>query len=1533
MDKVVYTTSAKPVNNLNSKPISQIPKSKNNIELTKDLYEFARKVELSPHLILYVDNNFVDFITYFKSLFENGMTLQEIYDYVKDSNISSEDVIAVYYGYFFDENDRKSLSFISENSDIKDFFNEMYLIWENFNIKYEGNNYDLFDFITFLRKDYSILDIFNYIKNNYSNIEISNILTACYYLLIDEEKKNAENVLEKETGYIVIIDPSYKSYDEWKGSVLSNNMSLIELTRRYSNDRISKLFDKPEINDVWLLKLFLNDFYEKWNIINIHKYDEDTTLFHKWRYRAQKRLWKFPLRLSLSRPRQNDDGLNTNGTEKMIFESIIELVQQNVDPKELYQYIIGYNRLIDAKDIAMIYYELNKGLNEGNIEAINKFYKDMGFADKAVIQNDISLQSEYDDWKGTVDREINIDDQNFQFLLDVNKEFIRLDTNNVADIMISPIKIISTIKSYTPRIFDLSNSEGRFVVKEDGYDIFNNTIISQYIPFVCYNDNYEKTVYKVFTPRESDVNYEKYVLKPDKTTEKNTIYMTLWLGDPNEISVTRSPQKYFYTIIYHIDGNKLTIESTARDALLDLSVEMKNLAYNRVQMAFPNLALGEGIEIKVRGDFRMWNAIIDETSFLDNLLTERMLNHFLYVEEDKGPYPLKKHLGIDLHYKQIFVAAAKYAAVSPSIMQFYSTEDEASEILQEDGTIVARTFPAGTPYLQVNVLQAESRPIVDKFIKIFRLLIMYYMEKESNEDNTKSDYDKELPGLVDRLNELLAEQRLILIKPKKSKKTINEASELFVGGYTKLGCGVPPFLIDPEDVDFYESEGKQVMPFPKNNPKWNFVCPDSKPFPGVKVNDKLPNKDEFPYIPCCYKKDKMTPLVNGKKNYNKYQQYLENDEIIESSAKGNNIIRNPTKSLSPNIFGYLPGSVENIINKYSSRANTKMYRFGTTKYPINSLLHCICFAVDDFNYISLNSDEKKEEYVKELKKYIFNNVNHSVMKQELYDYTDQEVADLFENTFFDPALIYRAVEEIFNINVYVFTYGNGGELEVPRCKIFHSRPPRTYRPTVLIAKIFATSKKRIEGYNVNNIPKCELIVNYDDEKSRIIKYFGESMTSICHDIILQNDMNTITISQEQDHYIVRDNVYYHLDHMKIYNDNVVSQFIDAYGKMRALNLNIKGNLITVVVPPSQPENLPISNTIDIIQATIANQIFGNPVGITRDVSGKVDGYWYQVLDIKYGEYVPVIPYNDNNNLNIGPNNPLGLIKPSVTGRLRKLQRTLNIVVELVRWCYGLLRLKGQTSPYIFQKEYLTVINKPNVDSANYYDLSKIRRRLPDIDIVDDIDGAINYMHNIAPTLFGKNKIIMYNQEFSNRIKSMLVDYDNMINNRYIEVKEFINKFYETAEDFVYSPNTKIFLSRTELDNWIKSLKITQKQIQLVYSTTEIAKSLLHEPYIYQSDDIVYIIQNSIEDSANKALTIAKTWRDKHINIGINIEIDKNDLKNLPYFVYGISSDSKIIPIDDKSNGRTDYVEILYYGSQAEYNNNSSIKYAAMLPIY
>lgn len=684
----------------------------------------------------------------------------------------------------------------------------------------------------------------------------------------------------------------------------------------------------------------------------------------------------------------------------------------------------------------------------------------------------------------------------------------------------------------------------------------------------------------------------------------------------------------------------------------------------------------------------------------------------------------------------------------------------------------------------------------------------------------------------------------------------------------------------------------------------------------------------------------MTPGLNSN-----YRAYVENRIIEEEQgAKAEKKI-STRKILVPGKFAFLPRAVENIVKRYSDEY-VDMVRYGIVHTP-NSLLHCVCTAVDDPNYLTQKSDDAKEAYVTRIRQHMLATIRPALLKQELYDYTDNEIMEIFRDNdkFLDPDLFYRAVEETFNVNIYVFSPPPAagdetelGAMEVPRFKIFHARPLRIHRPTVCIIKNEGSESDALE------YPQCELIVDYDENNLQIMKLFGPEMAEACHSA-LQETIKTMTWNVLPNNtFEVHSNIYYYIDHLSLFQAPAVSQFIDDNGKMRALTLNLGGGqLMTVATIPSQPENLPVTSEMQRISSDIAIRIFGNPTAVTRNGDGNIDGLWFQIMDIVHGEYVPVIPTprinaelplgNLNNReigqLPLGPPNPIISTGTPVTSRLSRLRRTLNIITQLVRWLYELARSKQNIDPDIFASQFMSVDNAPVADSANYYDLSNVPRRLPNVETVQE---AIRLMQPLAPTLFNQGRIVMYNAVFTDRIIKMLRDYSNLRIDLPPDHIEFLDNFYETESDFMSVPNSKIFTNEKDLTAWLLSLKSSENYSRYfnIRTKIEIAMGFSPDPFMYQDEDgKIYIIQNVVGGTMAKAIAVANTWHGFRVNIGYN----PTPLDIVPiHMVYGLSPASTLIPIEDNTNGADVFLKLLYYGTQADKAMGKDGRYAAILEI-
>jgi hypothetical protein len=1295
-------------------------------------------------------------------------------------------------------------------------------------------------------------------------------------------------------------------------------------------------------------------------------YDNDVTLLYKWA-----EVFQLPISFIIVRPREPGDEQFISGTDKYVYESlqalVARLIENQTSPSEIYDYVHKYNKMIEVKDIAMVYYDIWKSQGETDLHIhLNNLYKLLGDSSESnMTEEDKESNAVYDDWIiSKIYKNRKIDKQRLNTIQQVQN--ILLQQMEKPTLEFSPLILNTSIVGFSPTI------NGRKVVTQDGLDIFNKAIPSKYIPFIKYNDEYGKSYYRVYTGSklENEPNYSVVVTPQSTSSHKNALYLTLWLGDPeNDGSddLNTAPKESFNTVIYELTNNFLTVKTPIFTEKDPDAIRKKglitdpNIAYQRTKDALPNLLFGKGEEVKVGGEFNIWGLDFDETSFLDMVLNDSVMNVYLYVEENIRPFALKKRL--DVHYRSIFVdqAEGKSNSDKPYIENSASVSITINEKIAEPGQIVqiynmetGEKTDAKVPdegeykYVHINISQADSYAVLNEFVPVFRLLMGYYRDRKDDIMNLYYTYLPKLHQLESLLTDKkkkIQEQETTAEQLKKQtnrklkrahRKLYEKAPDIFVHGYPRIcQSGLQPEPIEEEDIPQWKLDHplvtgveRQVMPFPKNENRVFLGCPnDEAPYPGVKNNKNLSNKETYPYIPCCGKKDQ----INNKKS--KYSDYLKSDaRVLEVGAKAESKITT-NRLLTPGKTGALPKAVENLLKKYSD-SYIDMIRYGIIHSP-NSLLHCICEAVNDENYLSLNTNADKEKYVVRLRNYIKNNVHPSLLRQELYDYGDESIIDALNDSdsFFDPSLYYRAIEEIFNVNLYVFLYPQSGDeselgtLEIPRAKIFHSRPIRLYRRTIVIIKTSGSKTDNLE------YPQCELVIDYDKAKSQAVKIFGPEMTQICHETLV-NLYKTITWTPTvKDTIQINYNMYYHIDHLNLFKYPIYSQFIDNNGKMRAITLNIDGKLLTVATVPSQPENITDTKEISRLPFNDVMSIFGEPMAVGENSEGNIDGLWYKILDIDYAEYFNIVPVSKDtvelSNYQYGPKNPIVSVSMSVTERLTKLRKTLNIITQLVKFLYELVRVPEGYDVKTFVDKYFVVDNDFKGDSSDYYNLENISRKLPS---VQNIDKAIDLLSVVAPTLFADGKIVMYNIEFASRLIGVLEDYNNVNNGAPQKNIEYIDNYYESERSFDHNDVSKIFIGDDDLNAWLSSLKssINYSKFFSIHKKIDINLSFIDDPYLYQDNDgKIYVIQNVVGGKKQKAINVAANWFYNKINMGPEAEPSEYAF---PHIIYGISSSSGLTPIEDLSEDSEEYLKILYYGTVLDKKSGKENKYAAMLEI-
>jgi hypothetical protein len=1278
--------------------------------------------------------------------------------------------------------------------------------------------------------------------------------------------------------------------------------------------------------------------------LEFNKYDNNVAKLYKWAIKNN-----IPTKFVLIKPREANDK-DFEGTDSHYFISlpvfVLELFQNHESLSTVYSLVHELSDRVTVEDITMIYYEYlrDQGMNARNtpdaktrkeiLATINREYNDIYESAEPKFSRYEDLISDYDNWntliRGSGEREMEVGDvirvvkdkpgimdfeaQTANKILDIEATLEVVDEANTP-LDFGTVTLNSTVVAFSPTL------QGEIINLNDGIELFDQTKTSEFVPFIRYNDSQGHPYYHVIDELRELV----YVLDKGKN-EPNWFSLLLWLGIPG---VTSKLSRGSYIMVYYnLETNYLTLElpntSTANIIYDDRE------AIRRVADAFPTLDFGVGKETKVKGDFKIWNASFDEITFMDGLLRDPVLSAYLYVLETTNPQALKKR--IDVFFNSI--GEKKHAELEEggdSSVAFTLTQHVTVNRLETDIGSQQKEYPANTPYINVTITSGTTKKSVQDFIPIFNLLMQYYMDYKTR---ALKPYLEKLGPIVEHADQFQEGQDLEEAVPAKRKKIKGTrkgeetplealrrvAPELIPPSYTReCEKKYQPTPIPDDQIEDWTSQTlpdgnkKQVMQFPYPNPKWNFKCESKvKPYPGLKLNT---DKTTYPYIPCCFGNDQMTEGANSL-----YRDYVEGKPVpTVIGTKGKGKIKSE-KVLGVGGKGPVAESIKSIVSR-STDETVEVVRFGAVGADKNSLIHCVLTALQDEGY-DLAKD--KTNYVEQLRKKIALEIRPGLLRQEFYDLSNPEITQRLKDTTtdYDPALYYRALEEYFNVNIYVFTQKGtgGGEIELPRHRLFHSRPARLYRPTILIMKIYGSESNKLD------YPQCELIAMEQDKSTDLIMLFGLEMTTICHQTLMEANKTLTWDSNPSDITLfnVHSNLYYHLDHLELMQTPAISQYIDDYGKVRALTFILSGKkYITLATLPSQPENLPTVplSKLRTTDASLAISLLGEPTGQTVNAEGLTDGLWFQMMDVKYAEYVMIDP--EKLNYVEGPSNPVIVLgEQNYTERLHTLKRTLNILTQLIKWLYSLALLNERIDPVRFTNKYLVVENNVS-DSMNFYDLRGIPRRFP---LVETAKDGILALKKLAPTLFRGNKLIMYDADFANKIIKMLQDFDATHNTLALDIPEYIYDYYETEEDFTQQEGSKVFLGTADLDTWLNA-NISNK----IHTRITVSMAQIMTPFIYQDEDgHIYIIQNVVGGIEEKAWNVGYHWMTEEKNIGADVEPYEGDPP--AHLIYGLSNNNTMIRMVDKTGDSNRYISELYYGP-IQNKLKRDVPYAAVLEIF
>lgn len=980
--------------------------------------------------------------------------------------------------------------------------------------------------------------------------------------------------------------------------------------------------------------------------------------------------------------------------------------------------------------------------------------------------------------------------------------------------------------------------------------IFFNGLSASYIfPFIQLN-SFDEKYYKIYEKEKSFSNLliqkKKLFENLEDENEKNKIFIIMRLERITTLNY----------VLIEIDLNRSVLRfEYPSDSLIPIKQE--------ILLAVPNIQFKEERIISTNGYFNFNIKNYDEFKFYYLTIFDPIVSKFIYINENKRPRSLKENLKF----------------------YFRSYEDSSNIYIDYSIYFYISKIHGNNYEIKFNSKIINQKNIVNEFSLILSKIFFHYQKYDFDQSNLVFIVNQytgpDGNGLGGQQSEGFDLQKFIP-KSKKIDNLISIAPELFPKNDYARQCLCPkqPIIIDDEDISDWEKYGRNVYIFPplfskQKSKRYNFVCPTENSIMNFIKNPDI--ESPFPILPCC-----------SQNKTNEYYRYY--DEIIKEGDKFWNI-KEEEKSkmiqkkktisiLSTEQEGDVPAELNTFMKKMYPDHNTGNFiRIGVMKNSRSSLIHCLIKACEHLKYmleIVQKSDNKKYEnifnaLIKIRKKYLYapltkrevnvidlrkqldKFVNLEISKQELYNYNIRQISDILNNQkeVFDSKLLYRLLENIFFVNIFVFEYNgvNQVRLEKPRGRFYNQREIRIGLPTVFIFK-----------HCGKQLPTYELIRNTDllpDSDKTFL--FGNLATKYMKYYIENNGYYRCEYNIDRNEYNITKNYQSSINWNYLLKDyRMVEQFINDSGRTYAINFktSLEGNHMTIFIPSSFPLNLPEGNTIHISTTKQCHKIFGKD----KVIKGS-EGLWYRINGKSKAMFIPCSDLKENNDIELICKDYFvskNIKKKNKINRLNIVKRNTLILVQIILWMWNISEIKTLDA---WWEKYVEVSDKQKdleVIAGNPF---KVELRFPNI---EDTTEAILYYNHYMPFIFYAKKINLYPQLYT-RIYQYIKNYITKTEG-YEEkiVNKAIIGIFNNESDFDQKIFNKIIIGEKNFDDWQNFIENINNDY------TNLSDNFISQkrPFLYKDENgEIFLIQNNINNNLIVSILICKIWKELKINLG------------------------------------------------------------------
>ena len=984
-------------------------------------------------------------------------------------------------------------------------------------------------------------------------------------------------------------------------------------------------------------------------------------------------------------------------------------------------------------------------------------------------------------------------------------------------------------------------------------EIFNQIELNPGVPFACINNLYK--ILKDFVPSEEwDIYLEsaivfKVLQKKDVSNVKLTDYTDAILsvmGDPGQeiVSVGMSLLTF---------GQYLT-----RDQLIERFLNtikgLGEINVNTIQ------------ESRVNGVFYYPKHRMNKYVFADMVMNNPVFSAMMSIDESEKASKKKESVYIHFYHPKI-------GNVKANITEKIS--EKGDPVLR--GKDIKGDFELGSYFIRVKISSADNLKAVETFQEILSKFFVIY-------DNDYQDLVDYYRNFIPNFATLKSTST---IKPQKLKlKDI--APEVFIKGYPPK-CTNHPTIIDDDEVEEAENEGKMVMRYPMDESEGfiprNYICNYEKAkYPGLRENP-LANRDIVPYLPCCYEDD------HSERKGSIYRHYFFGDELRKKMHIDQQDLILTNKFASRDKYGILPEDITKLFDTLDYKEGYMYVRKGVFDTK-SSFLDCVLEGMyEESNILDYDDKDEREAVLYDLREKYSNPSLAASAKQEMYDFSTEEILEMIRdpNIYLDPKLFTGMLEEVLNCNIYVFNRLGirNGQLALPR--FLQSYYKTNYRRKCIFVYEHWGSKSDHSQY-----PRCELIVRwhvggggeedvsyYSDYGSKVAKGIRNVFNRMSKAYVLNKQLTTINFPP---HIIITKNVIKYMRKGDVKHDGkieLLQQGIDSYGKCRMLSFNYKGEIGMILTTPMPPLAVPevkgwTANKIDqelALELAADLKIIITGQSIMHDVVKELYG--------KLGDINISIPVNDGIPIDGVPYLDKGISYPeneiSVVDNFNKYKKLARYITEYVFWLF---------SHYLQEDEK----HEMNLDTVLKFQNDKIKID-PDFEY-----GEVSKIFSEKSGVMDRGKLVLKSEETLKRLMYVLRLEMRRSRQKLYEYysRKVIENYYLDITDFDQHQFQVILQGNSSIQNWIQE----QKTLYNLHDNIQIGKI---SPYFFQNsliDSDIYLAQNT--DNQYKAVKIVETWLKQGYNPGENPDNVDTYLPKFTLYSYVNTTDIKTYSVDGLS---------------------------------